>query len=129
MNGTALLAQAGCVAVYSFVTCHRVDAGSHRTVFGDAIPHQLEVVSPTDAVERREVHQDLAVYSQDVEQADVGGGQSLDLLAGQLISGQRALRVAAVFVLYGGVSVELVQELLEPSRFCGMGLLGSVASG
>ena len=48
-----------------------IDALAHRAVELEPLAHALEIVVPFDLVQGREMHQELAVHTQHVEQADV----------------------------------------------------------
>ena len=99
--------------VGALVARHRIDAFPDRPVGLDAVTHELQVVAPLDAVQRTEVHQDLAVHTQVEQQADVGLGQGPLLVVGQVEVGDRRGAVGVVRRLHSRIPVQQVQELLR----------------
>ena len=84
-------AEARGVGVDAFVAGHRVDPFADRAVGRDAVAHPLQVVGPRDLVQRGEVHQDLAVDPEVVQEPDVRRDERGALVVGELVAGERAL--------------------------------------
>ena len=49
------------MGICALVAGHGIHAFSHGAVFFNTVAHQLQIVSPSDVMERTEVHQNLAV--------------------------------------------------------------------
>ena len=101
------------MGVDTLVPAQGVHAGSHRAMLGNAVAHSLEVVGPLDPVQGGEVHQDLPVDPEDIEQADIGFDKRVDLGVIEVVGLEHFSPVGQVGLLKTAVAVQFVEELLD----------------
>ena len=95
------------------IPCHCVNSASHRSIFANSFAHGLQIISPANTKQSSIVHQQLAIYSMNVKQANIALLQRLDFFVAELILAEQFIEAALKALANMWVTVQLIDKLLD----------------